>query len=72
VALSYFDDKRFIIPNTTRSLPWGHNDIQYYLTEAEKNFEWFVTALSQSARCSSEDSEIRLRNLISALEELIS
>lgn len=71
VALSYFDDKRFIIPNTTHSLPWGHNDIQFYLTDAEKNFEWFVTALSQTAGCDNDSSEVRLKNLLNALEELI-
>lgn len=27
VALSYFDDKRFLIPNSYRTLAWGHKDI---------------------------------------------
>lgn len=30
VALSYQDEKRFIIPNTTKTLPWGHKDIRIY------------------------------------------
>lgn len=27
VALSSYDDKRFLIPNTTKTLAWGHRDI---------------------------------------------
>ncbi|XP_074035230.1 uncharacterized protein [Leptinotarsa decemlineata] len=37
VALSHNDDKRFIIPNTTKTLPWGHNDIEFYQTSSEQN-----------------------------------
>ncbi|KAJ8979682.1 hypothetical protein NQ317_001083 [Molorchus minor] len=44
VALSYHDDKRFVIPNTCKTLPWGHNDIIFYQTEPRKNIEWLIAA----------------------------
>ncbi|XP_023310398.1 uncharacterized protein LOC111691573 [Anoplophora glabripennis] len=69
VALSHYDDKRFIIPNTVSTLPWGHNDIQFYQTEYDKNFDWFVTVISQTAGMSN--SENNLQNLIRALEEIV-
>ena len=28
VALSHFDDKRFMIPNSKKTLAWGHKDIR--------------------------------------------
>ena len=28
VALSHFDDKRFLIPNSTKTLAWGHRDLK--------------------------------------------
>ncbi|CAH1104408.1 unnamed protein product [Psylliodes chrysocephalus] len=37
VALSYNDEKRFIIPNTVKTLPWGHRDIQEYRNGPRKN-----------------------------------
>ncbi|KAJ8980026.1 hypothetical protein NQ317_019713 [Molorchus minor] len=44
VALSYHDDKRFMIPNTTKTLPWGHDDILFYQSEPDQNLEWFISA----------------------------
>ncbi|KAJ8967847.1 hypothetical protein NQ317_002176 [Molorchus minor] len=38
VALSYHDDKRFMIPNTTKTLPWGHDDILFYQSGARSKF----------------------------------
>jgi len=35
VALSPYDDKRFIIPGSTNTLPHGHKDIQQYLEKEE-------------------------------------
>ncbi|KAJ8913103.1 hypothetical protein NQ315_006605 [Exocentrus adspersus] len=42
VALSYKDDKRYIIPNTTKTLAWGHSDIQFYETSPTQNLEFFT------------------------------
>ncbi|XP_065216507.1 uncharacterized protein LOC135842799 [Planococcus citri] len=33
IALTYDDDKRFIIPNSEDTLPWGHCDISKYLLQ---------------------------------------
>lgn len=68
VALSCYDDKRFVIPNTAQTLPWGHSDIRYYQTDTRENFKWFVNALSQTALIEGETIEERLENLIKALE----
>ena len=39
VALSHNDDKRFVIPSTTKTLPWGHADIDFYSSDPESNLE---------------------------------
>lgn len=42
VALSHNDDKRYIIPCTTRTLPWGHTDIEFYKTDPDKNLKMLI------------------------------
>ncbi|MGH9021455.1 MAG: hypothetical protein ACRDV0_10690 [Acidimicrobiales bacterium] len=39
VALSHNDNKRYVIPSSTKTLPWGHSDIQFYETPAEDNLK---------------------------------
>lgn len=46
VALNHHDDKRFIIPNTTKTLPWGHPDIEFYQTDPQHNVEMVLHALN--------------------------
>ena len=45
VALSHHDDKRYIIPHTTKTLPWGHPDIQFYDTSNDENLFLLVQAM---------------------------
>lgn len=42
VALSHHDDKRFIIPNTVRTLPWGHQDTPLYKSAVEGDLNMLV------------------------------
>ena len=42
IALTHHDDKRFVIPSSTKTLPWGHADIDFYKTNAEDNLETFL------------------------------
>ena len=39
VALSDNEDKRYVIPLTTKTLPWGHPDIEFYKTDPETNLQ---------------------------------
>lgn len=39
VALSHFDDKRFLIPASSKTLAWGHKDIFHYNTEEASSSE---------------------------------
>ncbi|XP_074037614.1 uncharacterized protein [Leptinotarsa decemlineata] len=68
VALSYKDDKRFIIPNTTKTLPWGHKDIEFYQTSPEVNFKFLIDAL-KTVPNHEADSDEKLDQLIRLLEE---
>lgn len=34
IALSPFDNKRFILPNNIDTLPWGHYNIEYLILKA--------------------------------------
>ncbi|XP_074029419.1 uncharacterized protein [Leptinotarsa decemlineata] len=63
-ALSYHDDKRFIIPNTTHTLPWGHNDIEFYENDPNENIRWISNIIQQSQ--SQETPLDQLINLLSA------
>ncbi|KAJ8942146.1 hypothetical protein NQ318_021656 [Aromia moschata] len=78
VALSYNDDKRFIIPNTSKTLAWGHNDITFFQTSPEQNLRWLISAMNKldeniidsernSEFCSSEQN---LDDLLAAIEDL--
>ena len=46
VALSHHDDKRFVIPNTTKTLPWGHSDIRFFQSDPEQNLMWLISAVN--------------------------
>lgn len=76
VALSHQDDKRFIIPNTTKTLPWGHGDITFFQTEPERNLEWFMSAVNSVEGCATEiQNYVSAQNnnldaLIAAIDEL--
>lgn len=48
IALSCKDDKRFLIPNTTKTLAWGHKDILLYRRTPEQNLELFLEILNES------------------------
>lgn len=39
VALSHSDDKRFVIPSSTITLPWGHTHINFYKAGPQQNVE---------------------------------
>lgn len=39
VALSHSDDKRYLIPHSTKTLPWGHADIEFFQSDPEQNVE---------------------------------
>ncbi|XP_074026081.1 uncharacterized protein [Leptinotarsa decemlineata] len=65
VALSHNDDKRFIIPNTTKTLPWGHNDIEFYQTSSEQNLRILLNVLKDE----NSISDKKLNLLIALLEE---
>ncbi|CAH1997138.1 unnamed protein product [Acanthoscelides obtectus] len=45
VALAHHDDKRFIIPNTTKTLPCGHSDIEFYQTDPSLNVKYAIDAI---------------------------
>ncbi|XP_074039510.1 uncharacterized protein [Leptinotarsa decemlineata] len=62
------DDKRFIIPNTTKTLPWGHKDIEFYQTSPEVNFKFLIDAL-KTVPNHEADSDEKLDQLIRLLEE---
>ncbi|CAH2009286.1 unnamed protein product [Acanthoscelides obtectus] len=49
VALAHHDDKRFIIPNTTKTLPWGHSDIEFYQTDTSLNKKYATDAINDVA-----------------------
>lgn len=42
IALSCFDDKRYVIPGSTKTLAWGHDDIQSH------NLDELVTLLEEA------------------------
>jgi hypothetical protein len=46
VALSHDDDKRYIIPFTTKTIPWGHTDIQVH-ESVERNLRILREAAEQ-------------------------
>lgn len=75
VALSHHDDKRFVIPNTTKTLPWGHSDITFFQSDPQQNAEWFVAAVnSVEGGVGKTNSNLPITNnldaLISAINEL--
>lgn len=39
IALSHSDDKRYVIPSSTKTLPWGHADIDFYNSDPEHNLQ---------------------------------
>ena len=39
VALSHNDDKRYLIPKSANTLPWGHTDIDFYKRTPEENLQ---------------------------------
>ncbi|KAJ8914735.1 hypothetical protein NQ315_017446 [Exocentrus adspersus] len=47
VALSHKDDKRYIIPNTCKTLAWGHSDIPFYETSTTQNLEYLLRAYDE-------------------------
>ena len=46
VALSHFDDKRFLIPNSTKTLAWGHKNI-HDISETTESSTEMVTEASE-------------------------
>jgi hypothetical protein len=82
VALNHRDDKRFIVPNTTKTLPWGHDDIEFYQTDPKHNVELVLKAIhegndiydvelaaeiSQSRNELSTSENVNLDNLLNLL-----
>ncbi|CAH2001064.1 unnamed protein product [Acanthoscelides obtectus] len=49
VALAHHDAKRFIIPNTTKTLSWGHSDIEFYQTDPSLNVKYAIGAINDIA-----------------------
>ncbi|CAH2016819.1 unnamed protein product [Acanthoscelides obtectus] len=49
VVLAHDDDKRFILPNTTKTLPWGHCDIEFYQTDPSFNIKYAIGAINDIA-----------------------
>ncbi|KAJ8917968.1 hypothetical protein NQ315_002663 [Exocentrus adspersus] len=47
VALSHKDDKRYLIPNTCKTLAWGHSDIPFYETSPTQNLEYLLRAYDE-------------------------
>lgn len=45
LALNCNDDKRFIIPGSTKTLAWGHKDIKQYLSYEERSDKRLTTLL---------------------------
>jgi hypothetical protein len=45
VALSHSDDKRYIIPGSVKTLPWGHSDISFYKTPPEDNLKFVANMI---------------------------
>ncbi|MGH9701664.1 MAG: hypothetical protein ACRD52_19695, partial [Candidatus Acidiferrales bacterium] len=45
IALSHNDDKRFIVPSTTKTLPWGHSDIEFYKSDVSENLNLLVKVM---------------------------
>lgn len=68
VALSHHDNKRFVIPNTCKTLPWGHSDIQFFQTETEQNMRWLMSAINDVERSSVKNDKIDV--LLAAIAEL--
>jgi hypothetical protein len=80
IALNHGDDKRFIIPNTTKTLPWGHSDIEFYQTDPVRNVELVRQALGrlQKGDIDGDDdndtlteTEIRKTNLNFLVEMMV-
>lgn len=67
IALSHHDDKRFIIPNSTKTLPWGHSDIEFYNTDPEINVQLCLNSINNiNADEGFEEKEIdNFRNNLS-------
>ncbi|CAH1101722.1 unnamed protein product [Psylliodes chrysocephalus] len=68
VALSYNDEKRFIIPNTAKTLPWGHKDIQEYRNGPQNTVAEFRCRVSNIVNNSNEEDKLDL--LLRLLEEI--
>ncbi|CAH1956938.1 unnamed protein product [Acanthoscelides obtectus] len=49
ISLAHHDDKRFIFPNTTKTLPWGHSDIEFYQTDPSLNVKYAIGAINDIA-----------------------
>lgn len=71
VALSHHDDKRFVIPNTTKTLPWGHSDIRLFQSEPEQNVMRLISALNSIVERGVVKKNIdKLDVLLAAMDEL--
>lgn len=69
VALSHHDDKRFVIPNTTKTLPWGHSDIRFFQSEPKQNLEWLLSAVNSVEQGVAKNND-NLDVLLAAIAEL--
>ncbi|XP_030764719.1 uncharacterized protein LOC115888968 isoform X2 [Sitophilus oryzae] len=56
VALNSRDDKRYLIPTTTKTLPWGHTDIEFYKTDPDTNLNIFLYIAEQMLRDEIDES----------------
>ena len=45
IALTHSDNKRYVIPSSTKTLPWGHADIDFYNTDPESNIEYALKVI---------------------------
>ncbi|CAG9772076.1 unnamed protein product [Ceutorhynchus assimilis] len=77
VALSHYDDKRFIIPNSIKTLPWGHTDIIFHKTEPEQ-IQQILTSMCEEGLSDQNNPENvliepdNIENMLRMCEELLS
>ncbi|CAH2005020.1 unnamed protein product [Acanthoscelides obtectus] len=54
VALTSMDDKRFLIPNSTKTLPWGHQGMTFHNMSDEERLELLLRLMNEASELTSD------------------
>ncbi|CAH2019724.1 unnamed protein product [Acanthoscelides obtectus] len=54
VTLTSMDDKRFLIPNSTKTLAWGHQDITFHKMSDGERLELLLRLMNEASELTSD------------------